>query len=142
LPVARVPSGRPQTLPRPVILVADDDPDARFIYSEYLRARGCTVFTAPDGRVAISKATSLAPDAIVMDLAMPYVDGFEAIRRLRESSWTRRLRIIAISAVPESQAVALQAGCDAYLTKPCDPEVLWLQVSSVLRLADSGSQKP
>ena len=96
---------------------------------------GCTVFTAGDGRAAVSKATSLGPDAIVMDLAMPYLDGFEAIRRLRDSSWTRRLRIIALSALPQSQAPALEAGCDAYLSKPCTPEVLWLQIQSILQIA-------
>jgi CheY-like chemotaxis protein len=101
---------------------------------------GCTVFTAGDGRVAVSKATSLGPDAIVMDLAMPYVDGFEAIRRLRESSWTHRMRIIALSAVPQSQAPALKAGCDAYLAKPCDPEVLWLQIRSMLHI--DGAARP
>src|SRR5205814_6801138 len=95
---------------------------------------GCTVFTAANGRSAVSKAINLDPDVIVMDLAMPYVDGFEAIRRLRESSWTRLLRVIAISAVPQTQAAALEAGCDAYLSKPCDPQVLWLQIRSVLRL--------
>jgi two-component system cell cycle response regulator DivK len=139
LAVARDPSGRPQTGSPPVVLVADDDSDARFIYSEYLRDMGCTVFTAADGRGALSKATSLAPDVIVMDLAMPHVDGYEAIRRLRDSSFTRRVRIIAISAAPESQAAALQAGCDAFLAKPCDPEVVWLQVRSVLRIADARS---
>src|SRR5262245_15762405 len=65
----------------PAVLVVDDDPDARGIFSEYLRAKGWVVFTAGDGRVAIEKAKDLGPDVIVMDLAMPRVDGFEAIRR-------------------------------------------------------------
>ena len=94
------------------------------------------VFTAPDGRVAVEKAKSLGPDIVVMDLAMPRVDGFEAIKRLRESSWTRRLPIIAISAVPLTQDLALEAGCDAYLSKPVDPSALWLQITSMLRLSN------
>ena len=73
---------------KPVVLVVDDDSDARMIYSIYLRAMGCDVFTGQDGRAAVDKATDLLPDLIVMDLAMPRVDGWEAIRRLRESSWT------------------------------------------------------
>ncbi len=124
-----------------MILIADDEADARIIYSQYLRAMGCKVFTAVDGRSAVTKATTLAPDAIVMDLAMPHVDGFEAIRRLRDSSWTRRVPIIAISAVPLTQETAFRAGCDAYLAKPCDPEVLWLQVQSILRLDHMGGPK-
>jgi len=118
------------------VLVVDDDPDARAIFSEFLRSKGCVVFTAPDGRVAIEKAKTLGPDIVVMDLAMPRVDGFEAIKRLRESSWTRRLPIIAISAVPLTQDLALTAGCDAYLSKPVDPSALWLQITSMLRLTN------
>jgi CheY-like chemotaxis protein len=122
------------------VLVVDDDPDARGIFGTYLRSKGFVVFTANDGRVAIEKAKTLGPDIIVMDLAMPRVDGFEAIRRLRESSWTRRVPIIAISAVPMSQDDALTAGCDAYLSKPVEPEALWLQIISMLRL--SGMPSP
>src|SRR5262245_958466 len=118
------------------VLVVDDDPDARGIFSEYLRSKGCVVFTAVDGRGAIEKAKTLGPDIVVMDLAMPRIDGFEAIRRLRGSSWTRRLPILAISAVPLTQDLALEAGCDAYLSKPVDPSALWLQICSMLRLSN------
>ena len=118
------------------VLVVDDDPDARGIYSTYLRAKGFVVFTANDGRGAIDKTKSLGPDIVVMDLAMPRVDGFEAIRRIRESSWTRRVPIIAVSAVPMTQDLALEAGCDAYLAKPVPPEALWRQICSMLRLSN------
>jgi len=121
---------------RPVILVVDDDADARTIYSTYLRAMGCDVFTAEDGRPAIEKATDLLPDIIVMDLAMPRVNGWEAIRRLHDSSWTRLIPIVAVSAVPVSRQTAFEAGCDAYLTKPCEPQVLWSQIRALLRLPD------
>ena len=134
---ARVPRSASQGLV--TILVVDDDPDARAIFSEYLRSKGCVVFTAQDGRVAVEKATNLGPDIVVMDLAMPRVDGFEAIRRLRGSSWTRRLPILAISAVPLTQDLALKAGCDAYLSKPVDPSALWLQITSMLRLSNMPS---
>ena len=121
------------------VLVVDDDPDARGIFSGYLRSKGFVVFTANDGRAAVEKAKALGPDIIVMDLAMPRVDGFEAIRRLRESSWTRLVPIIAVSAVPLSQELALSAGCDAYLSKPVEPEALWLQIVSMLRLTNMTS---
>ena len=121
-----------------VVLVVDDDADARMIYSIYLRAMGCDVFTGQDGRVALEKATDLLPDLIVMDLAMPRVDGWEAIRRLRESSWTREIPIVAVSAVPASRQSAFDAGCDAYLTKPCEPQVLWHQIRALLNLPQAG----
>jgi two-component system cell cycle response regulator DivK len=122
---------------KPVVLVVDDDYDARTIYSHYLRAVGCNVFTANDGRVALEKADELTPDLIVMDLAMPRIDGWEAIRRLRRSSWTAQIPIIALSAVPLSRETAFEAGCDAYLTKPCEPTVLWTQIRTLLRLPRS-----
>ena len=123
----------------PAVLVVDDDPDARGIYAEYLRSKGWIVFTAADGRAAVEKAKELGPSIVVMDLAMPHVDGFEAIRRLRESSWTRRLPIIAMSAVPLSQDLAVLVGCDAYLAKPLAPETLFLQICSMLRLSSQSS---
>jgi two-component system, cell cycle response regulator DivK len=123
----------------PAVLVVDDDPDARMIYAIYLRAMGCEVFTGDDGRAAVDKAIDLLPDVIVMDLAMPRVDGWEAIRRLRESSWTRQIPVVAVSAVPESRQSAFDAGCDAYLTKPCEPQVLWAQIRALLHLPQAGS---
>ena len=119
---------------KPVVLVVDDDFDARSIFSFYLRAVGCNVFVASDGRSALDKADELAPDVIVMDLAMPRLDGWEAIRRLRRSSWTREIPIIAVSAVPLSRETAFEAGCDVYLTKPCEPDVLWTEIRNLLRL--------
>ena len=97
---------------------------------------GCVTFSAPDGREAVDKARDLCPDVIVMDLAMPWVDGWEAIREIRASSWTQRIPIIAISAVPMSRDAAFEAGCDAYLSKPCTPDVLWSQIRTLLRLPD------
>lgn len=107
------------------------------IYSHYLRTMGCVVFTAVNGRAAVDKARDLGPDAIVMDLAMPGVNGYEAIREIRESSWTERIRIIAVSAVPMSRDAAFDAGCDAYLSKPCTPDVLWAQLKALLDLDPS-----
>jgi CheY-like chemotaxis protein len=135
IPVARTSAVRN----KPVILVVDDDPDCRTIYATYLRVVGCKVFTANDGRDALNKIDRLSPDVIVMDLAMPRMDGWEAIRTLHESSWTRQIPVIAVSAVPVSRETAFEAGCDAYLSKPCDPVVLWSQICALLRLPPSGS---
>lgn len=118
----------------PTILVADDDADARLIYSEYLRAKGWVVITASDGRAAIDKAMDLIPDAVVLDLAMPRVDGWTALKLLRESSWTAGIPIVVLTALTDARDQAFEAGCDAYLAKPCSPDVLWMQLRRLFRL--------
>jgi DNA-binding response OmpR family regulator len=115
------------------VLIVDDDPDARRMYGEYLRLKGCTVFVAIDGRTGLDKAQDLIPDALVLDLAMPRVDGWTVLKHLRESSWTANIPVIVLSAIVTVRDEAFYAGCDAYLTKPCPPEVLWLQVAALVR---------
>jgi len=117
---------------RPMILVVDDDLDAREMYSLFLKSKGCDVFKATDGAEAIKKARDLWPNVIVMDLAMPNMDGWEAIRKLHQSSWTSMIPVIAVSAVADGRDAAFAVGCDAYLTKPCMPQVLWAQIQALL----------
>lgn len=116
------------------ILIADDDVDARRIYSTYLQTKGWSVFTAVDGRSAIDKTLELIPDALVLDLAMPRVDGWTVLKHLRESSWTVKIPIVVVSAVVRARDESFHFGCDAFLTKPCPPEVLWLQIRALFRL--------
>ena len=116
----------------PTVLVIDDDPDSRRMYSDYLRSKGWTVFTAGDGRAGLDKVADLTPDVVILDLAMPRVDGWTVLKQLRESSWTARIPIIVITAMMSARDEAFHAGCDAYLAKPCPPDVLWLQTCAVL----------
>jgi DNA-binding response OmpR family regulator len=120
-----------------MVMVVDDDYDARRMYSEYLRSKGLEVTTAADGRKGIEKANDLKPDVIVLDLAMPRVDGWTVLRTLRDSSWTATMPIIVVSAVTDARDEAYFAGCDAFLTKPCAPEVLWLQIVAMFRVASN-----
>jgi two-component system response regulator MprA len=115
------------------VLIIDDDPDARRIYSDYLRMKGWVAFTAVDGRSGLDKASDLTPDAIVLDLAMPRVDGWTALKQLRQSSWTERIPVVVVSALSNVRDEAFHAGCDAYLIKPCPPEVVWQQIRSLMR---------
>jgi two-component system, cell cycle response regulator DivK len=116
------------------VLVIDDDLDARRIYCDYLKAKGLAAFTASDGRAGIEKTNDLKPDAIVLDLAMPRVDGWTVLKQLRESSWTAPIPIIVVTALVDVRDEAFQAGCDAFLIKPCAPETVWLQTRALLRL--------
>jgi DNA-binding response OmpR family regulator len=95
--------------------------------------KGWVTFTAADGRSGLDKALDLMPDIIVLDLAMPRVDGWTALKALRDSSWTELIPVVIVSALVTARDEAFHAGCDAYLTKPCPPEVLWLQIRSLMR---------
>jgi DNA-binding response OmpR family regulator len=120
------------------VIVIEDDLDARRIFSEYLRIKGWTVFTAPDGRSGLNKTIELLPDAVVLDLAMPKVDGWTVLKQLRESSITSQIPVVVVSALSDARDEAFQAGCDAYLAKPCPPDVLHRQLCALLRTRVAG----
>jgi two-component system cell cycle response regulator DivK len=123
---------------RPVVLVVDDDLDARAIYRDYLTVMGCRVYTARDGLVGVEMAKRKKPDVIVMDLSMPRLDGWGATAELKQSPATRKIPIIVVSAVPTSRQEAKAAGFDGFLSKPCLPELLWLQIRNVIKPDASG----
>jgi CheY-like chemotaxis protein len=124
---------------KPSILVVDDDLDARTMYGVYLKSMGCTVYTATDGAGAIKQAMTLHPDLIVLDLAMPHVDGWQAAERLRRSPVTRAIPIIALTAIPGARESARLSGCDAFMAKPCLPQLLWCEVRLLLGIDDNSS---
>jgi len=76
----------------------------------------------------------LKPDAIVLDLAMPRVDGWTVLKHLRESSWTNQIPIVVVSAVHDVRDEAMRTGADAYLAKPCAPDIVWMQINALLRM--------
>ena len=118
------------------VLVIEDDTDARHIYSEYLRAKRWRVFTAVDGRMGLNKISELHPDVIVLDLAMPRVDGWTVLQKVRESSVSADIAVVVVSAMSDARDAAFEAGCDAYLAKPCSPETLYLQIRALTRCLD------
>jgi DNA-binding response OmpR family regulator len=122
----------------PAAIVIEDDVDARRIYSEYLRLKGWTVFTAQDGRSGLNKTLELLPDVVVLDLAMPKVDGWTVLKHLRQSSITAQIPVVVITALPDARDNAFEAGCDAYLSKPCSPDVLHRQLRALLRMRAAG----
>ena len=92
-----------------------------------------TVFSAADGRMGLNKINELRPDVIVLDLAMPRVDGWTVLKNVRESSVTADITVVVVSGLTDSRDEAYYAGCDAYLWKPCPPEVLYLQIRALAR---------
>lgn len=114
------------------VLVVDDSLDTRYIYSRYFQFRGTQVTTAADGLEALQAVENDPPDAIVLDLAMPRVTGWDVIRDLKANPATRHIPIVVLSG-QESRDSALHAGADSYIEKPCAPEDLLGEVLRVVR---------
>ena len=108
------------------ILVAEDDADNRRIVVKILTVEGHETLEAADGRTTVELARRQRPDLILMDLAMPGMDGWEAARRLKADPETADIPIIALTAfaMRGDEERARQAGCDAYLSKPCRPQTI------------------
>ena len=117
-----------------LILIADDTPDTRELYSLYLTHRGFDVLTAQDGHTAIDLARRHQPDLVIMDLSMPRLDGVAATNRLKRDARTRRTPVIVLTAhaAKEMQQRALEAGASALLMKPCLPEDLEQHVQRLI----------
>lgn len=111
----------PAPSPAPVILIVDDNDDTRSMYDELLSRCGFHVRLAADGMEAIASAEDVLPSVIVMDLAMPGLNGWEATRRLKTGDRTRDVPIIVLTAhvLDHYRDVAIAAGCDEFLAKPC-----------------------
>jgi CheY-like chemotaxis protein len=112
--------GKAASLKDKLVLVVDDYEDTRLLYVEHLEEAGFRVAVAGDGHEAVAMALSLRPDAIVMDLSMPRLDGWDATRRIREEPSMASTYVIALSAMDGeiSREMAFDAGCNDFIAKP------------------------
>jgi CheY-like chemotaxis protein len=110
----------------PIILVIEDYSDSRVLLSSLLRSKGYKVIEAKDGKEGMLQANRVIPDLILMDLAMPEMDGVEATRQLRKRQVLSNTPIFAISAyaTTEVKQDAIATGCTEVFPKPLDVELL------------------
>jgi len=116
------------------ILVVDDVSDNRILLSLSLQDMGYRVLTACDGEEAVTIAMRALPDLILMDIAMPHLDGLEATRRIHDLAELRHVPVVGVTAFETSgfRKAAFDAGFDGYLTKPIDFERLKTLVDRLL----------
>lgn len=114
----------------PVVLLVDDVVDVRSVFAEILVREGFGVIEASNGHEAIVWAHAARPDAIVMDLSIPLLDGAEATRVLRSHAATRLIPVIALTGYPVEPADRKEF--EHVLTKPCMPDVLVQRLRAVL----------
>jgi len=127
--MALLPIDRAQT-----VLIVEDNEDNRIVYSTMLRHFGFAVDEAENGAEGILKARANLPDVILMDIAIPLVDGWEAVQRLKKDPTTAHIPIVALTAhaMPADRERAIQVGCDGYLAKPCEPRAVVEEVRRLL----------
>lgn len=122
---------------RNLILIIEDDEDSRFVYGAMLRQNGFDVETATSGDVGLRMAREHDPQAILMDVSIPGMDGWAVTSRLKRNEKTSRIPVIVITAhaFPEDRERSQAVGCAAFLTKPCEPRRVLDEVCRVLGLS-------
>lgn len=119
------------------VLVVEDDTDNRRIVAKALSVEGYEIVEATDGIQALAQARAEHPDLILMDLALPNMDGWEATRRLKSDPETRAIPVVALTAVAMrgDEEQARDAGCDDYISKPARP----MQIRAIVKKYTGGA---
>jgi CheY-like chemotaxis protein len=117
------------------ILVVDDNPTNLKLVSDILSFEGYQILKACDAETALVMLKQAAPDLILMDIALPGMDGLTLTRQLKADAATSGILIVALTAfaMKGDDAKAREAGCDGYITKPIDTRQLPLKVASLLK---------
>jgi CheY-like chemotaxis protein len=125
----------------PLVLLVEDDHSTRVLYRDYLNRSGFRIIDAHNGFQALEKARLLHPQAVVTDLAVPGMDGFEFCRALQQSAATRSIPVLAVtghSEYLEDPSRFAHSGIRHVLTKPCPPDLLAEELRRLLK----GDVKP
>ena len=121
------------------ILIVDDNPTNLKLVCQVLEYEDCEIVTAPDAEAAQEVVKSQPPDLILMDIALPGMDGLTLTRILKSDARTRHIAIVALTAfaMKGDDLKAREAGCDGYITKPIDTRTLAGQVAECLHKRNS-----
>ena len=132
---ARLPDPGTRMRP-PTVLVVDDDGAIRHLFERWLSAQGYSVVTAADGDEALEAVRRQPPDVVLLDVAMPKLDGIEVCRRIKRDGATRLTPVILVSAVDgvADRIEGFSAGADDFLSKPPDQGELLTRVGAVVRV--------
>lgn len=123
------------------ILIIEDYDETRLLLGEHFTHAGYHVDTAAEGNVGIAAALALQPDVIVLDLAMPRLDGWDTVRILRSYPTTTGIPVIACTAVSSEERLDLATalGCNAVVRKPCVPMDVERVVDQLLEAPESAN---
>ena len=118
------------------VLLVEDNPHNRKIFSGMLTHHGFAVREAETGEMALKMVAEQAPDIILMDLSIPGIDGWECAKRLKADPKTQAIPIVALTAhaMRGDEERARAAGCDGYLSKPISPKLVVEEVRKFLNI--------
>jgi two-component system cell cycle response regulator DivK len=119
----------------PKLLLVEDDALNRDMLSRRLQRKGFEVIMAVDGEQALETAKRILPDLILMDMRLPSLSGWETTRLLKSGQETAKIPVLGLTAhaMAEDRQRCLEAGCDAYQTKPVDFDLLIAKISELLQ---------
>jgi two-component system alkaline phosphatase synthesis response regulator PhoP/two-component system response regulator VicR len=125
------------------ILVCDDERSIVRLIQVNLERQGWQVVTAYDGKEGLEKIMAEKPDICVLDVMMPYMDGFEVLKNLRREPSTQKLPVVMLTAKAQDKDVfeGYHYGADVYLTKPFNPMELVTFIKRIIAGADSEGPK-
>jgi len=122
---------------KPYVLVVDDNRITTKLLRRYLEANGYEAAEAYDGMECLEKVAQRIPDAIVLDVMMPRLDGYETVKKLRENDATRMIPVVIVTALNDiaNQLKAIEAGADDFLSKPIEEKLLIAKVKLLTTIA-------
>lgn len=122
---------------KPYVLVVDDNRITTKLLRRYLEANGYEAAEAYDGVDCLEKTAQRAPDAIVLDVMMPRLDGYETVRKLRDDKDLHRTPVVIVTALNDvaNQLKAIEAGADDFLSKPIEEKLLIAKVKLLTTVA-------
>lgn len=115
-----------------IVLVVDDEPDILLLHRLNLEAAGHRVVLAADGVTALERIADERPDAVVLDVMMPVLDGWGVLERLRTQASPPPVLVVSAKSAPQDLTRARELGARDYLTKPYDPDDLIRRVAALL----------
>lgn len=127
------------------LLIVEDDPSILKMLSTFFSAQGIQVATSEDGRDVPEQVRSFQPDAIVLDVVLPYHDGFSIVEALRDQAIETPIIMLTEKDRVDDKVLGLELGADDYMTKPFSPKELHARIKAQVRRSDrkaSGSTGP
>jgi CheY-like chemotaxis protein len=117
-----------------LVLLIEDFDDAREMYAEYLQFSGLRTAGAADAVRGMRLAEELQPDVILMDAALPGLNGWDAIKQLKANPATRHIPVLMLTGhlLGDAKARAMEAGADGFISKPCLPDELTRHILTLL----------